>query len=181
MTASLICYFLVSCLRKRIHYRNLHLFEKLQEYESKATTIFFLINEQMSAKFASFQASRDYHSFCNMYSICIPYLGLLLNYEIYSKAGKSRATLLLLLSVCVGCPATLTQVVSPAWPLPPWLPGLCVAMQTVPTLSTFASTFAVCLIAIHRSDLIICFSICWMDNTYLQKLTFPRGITTVWR
>ena len=99
----------------------------------------------------------------------------------FTKAGKSRATLLLLLSVCVGCPATLTQVVSPAWPLPPWLPGLCVAMQTVPTLSTFASTFAVCLIAIHRSDLIICFSICWMDNTYLQKLTFPRGITTVWR
>ena len=51
--------------------------------------------------------------------------------------------------VGLGCPATLTQVMFPAWPLAP-LPSLCVILHFVPTLTTFSSTFSVCLIALQR-------------------------------
>ena len=80
--------------------------------------------------------------------ICVPDLRTKSNLYLVNLAFSD------LLLVTISCPATLTQVSSSVWLLPP-VDFLCQLLRFLPLFLSFASTFSICLIALDRHQLIV--------------------------
>ena len=80
--------------------------------------------------------------------ICVPELKTESNLYLVNLAFSD------LFLVTISCPATLTQVSSPVWLLPPFH-FLCQLVRFLPLFFSFASTFSICLIALDRHQLIV--------------------------